>query len=308
MKKRDLLREYAIYLQVEKGLAHNSLESYGHDLARLQAWAETCGKPPQDLTRQDLRLWIAELSRSGLAPGSVARAVSAARGWYKWLLCDGHIQEHPAEDLDTPQKEEYLPRFLTEDEIDRLFAGPDAMTETGLRERTILETLYATGLRVSELVDLRLAEVDFTAGLLTCRGKGNKERRVPLGQSALGWLERYRRQRMEQGPGTWPNFFLNGRGGPLTRAGIAVMVKKHAEKAGLSDVTPHTLRHSCATHLFQRGADSRSVQILLGHSDIGTTQIYTHITNRQMRKTYDRHHPRAKTFGTGLSHNEEPPV
>ena len=294
MKKRDLMREYLVYLQVEKGLAKNSLASYGNDLGRLRAWADQQSKEPFDLTRADLRQWVADLSRGGLSPTSVQRAVSGVRGWYKWLLLDGHATKNPAEDLDTPQKSLPLPRFLTEDEVTAMFAAPDATTDSGLLDRAIMELLYATGLRVSELVGLKIAEIDFAAGLLTCHGKGNKQRRVPIGQSALGWLERYRRIRAGYGPGAWPNFFLNSRGGPLTTNFVAAMVRGYAEKLGLENVTPHKFRHTFATHLLQHGADSRSVQALLGHSDIATTQIYTHITNQQMRQTYDRFHPRAK--------------
>jgi integrase/recombinase XerD len=297
MKRRDLIREYVVYLQVEKGLAKSSLTSYGHDLARLRGWAEAHGKAADELTRADLRQWVADLSRAGLSPTSVARIVSGARGWYKWLLLDGHATKNPAEDVDTPQKSSPLPRFLNDDETARLLNAPDATTNEGLRDRAILELLYATGLRVSELCGLKLADVDFEAGLLTCEGKGSKQRRVPIGQSALGWLGRYRRGRARLRPGAWPNFFLNSRGGPLTPGAVAAMVKGYAQKLGLKNVTPHKLRHTFATHLLQNGADSRSVQALLGHSDISTTQVYTHITNRQMRQTYDRFHPRAKLPG-----------
>jgi integrase/recombinase XerD len=304
MKKRDLMREYLVYLQVEKGLAQNSLTSYSNDLARLQAWADEQGKEPKELTRSDLRQWVAHLSREGLSPTSVARAVSGARGWYKWLLLDGHATKNPAEDLDTPQKSSPLPRFLTEDEVAQMFAAPDATTDSGLLDRTIMELLYATGLRVSELVVLQLADIDFEAGLLTCFGKGSKQRRVPIGQSALGWLERYRRFRAGYGPHAAPNFFLNSRGGPLNTNFVASMIKGYAEKLGLENVTPHKFRHTFATHLLQHGADSRSVQALLGHSDISTTQIYTHITNRQMRQTYDRFHPRAKGVAGTVKEDE----
>jgi integrase/recombinase XerD len=294
MKKRDLMREYLVYLQVEKGLARNSLASYTQDLARLREYADSQGQEPQDLTRADLRLWVAHLSRAGLSPSSVARAVSGARGWYKWLLLDGHATKNPAEDLDTPQKAAPLPRFLTEDEVAAMFAAPDATTDEGLLDRAVMELLYAAGLRVSELVGLKLEDIDFEAGLLTCHGKGSKQRRVPIGQSALGWMERYRRLRASYGPAAWPNFFLNRRGGPLNTNGVAAMIRGYAEKLGLENVTPHKFRHTFATHLLQHGADSRSVQALLGHSDIATTQVYTHITSRQMRQTYDRFHPRAK--------------
>ena len=291
---RDFVKEFLTYLQVEKGLARLSLESYRRDLDRLQTWANKNGKQIAELTRADLRKWIASLSREGLAPTSIARAVSATRGFFKFLMLDGHIKTHPAEDLDTPQRFSYLPKFLTEDEINRLFAAPDLSTEEGIRDRAVLEIMYATGLRVSELVGLKQADVDLLAGLVVCHGKGNKERRVPLGKSAIHWLQQYDAVKARYGKQSTPNVFLY-RGRPFTRQIAWSMIKQHAEKAGIKNVSPHTLRHSFATHLLQHGADSRSVQALLGHSDISTTQIYTHITDLHLRSAYDRHHPRARS-------------
>jgi integrase/recombinase XerD len=290
---RDFVKEFLTYLQVEKGLARLSLESYRRDLDRLQTWANKNGKQIADLSRADLRKWIASLSREGLAPTSIARAVSATRGFFKFLMLDGHIKSHPAEDLDTPQRFSYLPKFLTEDEINRLLAAPDVSTEEGIRDRAVLEIMYATGLRVSELVGLKQNDIDLLAGLVVCHGKGNKERRVPLGKSAIHWLQQYAAVKAGYGKQSAPNVFLH-RGRPFTRQIAWSMIKRHAEKAGIRHVSPHTLRHSFATHLLQHGADSRSVQALLGHSDISTTQIYTHITDLHLRSAYDRHHPRAR--------------
>ena len=291
--ERDVLKEFLTYLQVEKGLARHTLESYRRDLDRLQTWANKNGKQVSDLTRRDLRKWIASLSREGLAPASIARAVSATRGLFKFLMLDGHIKSHPAEDLDTPQRFAYLPKFLTEDEINRLFAAPDISTEEGIRDRAVLEIMYATGLRVSELVNLKHDDLDLMSGLVRCHGKGNKERRVPLGKSAIHWLQQYTAVKAGYGKQTSPNVFLH-RGRPFTRQLAWSMIKQQAEKVGIKNVSPHTLRHSFATHLLQHGADSRSVQALLGHSDISTTQIYTHITDMHLRSAYDRHHPRAR--------------
>lgn len=290
---RDFVKEFLTYLQVEKGLARLSLESYRRDLNRLQTWANKNGKPISELARADLRKWIASLSREGLAPASIARAVSATRGFFKFLMLDGHIKSHPAEDLDTPQRFSYLPKFLTEDEINRLLAAPDVSTEEGIRDRAVLEIMYATGLRVSELVGLKQADIDLLAGLVVCYGKGNKERRVPLGKSAIHWLQQYSAVKAGYGKQSSPNYFLH-RGRPFTRQLAWSMIKRHAESVGIKNVSPHTLRHSFATHLLQHGADSRSVQALLGHSDISTTQIYTHITDLHLRSAYDRHHPRAR--------------
>ena len=290
---RNSVKEYLTYLQVEKGLARHSLDSYRRDLGRLQTWANKNGKEVSDLTRADLRKWIASLSREGLAPASIARAVSATRGFFKFLMLDGHIKSHPAEDLDTPQRFAYLPKFLTEDEINRLLAAPDISTEEGIRDRAVLEIMYATGLRVSELVNLKQTDVDLLAGLVKCHGKGNKERRVPLGKSAIHWLQQYAAVKAGYGKQSSPYVFLH-RGRSFTRQLAWSMIKQHAEKVGIKNVSPHTLRHSFATHLLQHGADSRSVQALLGHSDISTTQIYTHITDMHLRAAYDRHHPRAR--------------
>lgn len=296
--QRDLIKEYLTYIQVEKGLARNTLESYARDLARLERWANKTTKTVADLARPDLRKWIAQLSREGLAPSSVARAVSAARGFYRFLMLDGHIKSHPAEDLDTPQKFSYLPRFLTEEEIDRLFATPDISTEAGIRDRAMLELLYAAGLRVSELISMKQTDVDVHVGVVICHGKGSKERHVPVGKSAIHWLQQYAAIRAGYGKSAYANLFL-ARGKPLTRQLAWATIKGYAEKVGLQNVSPHTLRHSFATHLLQHGADSRSVQALLGHSDISTTQIYTHITDRHLRKAYDNHHPRARAAATG---------
>jgi integrase/recombinase XerD len=305
---RDLLREYLAYIQVEKGLSPNSLEGYRRDLARLSAWANAHGKPVEQLTRQDLRGWIAQLSREGLSPSTVSRAVSAARGLFRFLMLDGHIKKHPAEDLSTPQKGTHLPRFLTEDEMERLLIAPDTATAEGLRDRAILELMYATGLRVSELISLKRGDLDLDGGLIVCHGKGSKERRIPIGKSAAGWLERYIAARARTIKSAGTRLFLSSTGAPLTRQTAWASIKRYAVRASLGNVSPHTLRHSFATHLLQRGADSRSVQALLGHSDISTTQIYTHITDRHMRATYDRFHPRAHastTASNGKAPGEE---
>ncbi len=302
--ERDLIKEYITYLQVEKGLARHTLESYGRDLGRLDVLANKFRRPVSELTRPDLRKWIAELSREGLAPSSVARAVSAARGFFRFLMLDGHIKHHPAEDLDTPQKFSYLPRFLTIEEIDQLLAAPDVSSDEGVRDRTMLELMYAAGLRVSELVGLKQAQVDMLGGVVNCHGKGSKERRIPVGKSAIHWLQRYASVKAACGQTPYPNLFLH-RGKPLTRQNAWSIIKRHAESAGLSDVSPHTLRHSFATHLLQHGADSRSVQALLGHSDISTTQIYTHMTDKHLRTAYDNHHPRARAAVTGKAKSDK---
>lgn len=290
---RDLIKAFLTYSQVEKGLARHTLESYERDLRRLQEWAASNEKSLHELDRQDLRGWIAGLSKDGLAPTSVARAVSAARGLFRFLMLDGYVKSPPTEDLDTPQGFAHLPTFLTETEINSLFSAPDVSTPNGVRDRAVLELFYAAGLRVSELVSLKQADVDLNAGIVVCYGKGSKERRVPIGKSAVHWLQQYLSVKASYGKPTGPQLFLHA-GKPLSRQFVWSMIKRYAKQAGVRDISPHSLRHSFATHLLQNGADSRSVQALLGHSDISTTQIYTHMTDRHLRNAYDRHHPRSR--------------
>lgn len=292
--KRDLVREYLTYLRVEKGLAANSIRSYEQDLTKLREWAEGKQTHIKELQRADLREWIASLSKQGLSPTSIGRVIAAARGFYKFLLIDGHIKKHPAEDLQTPQKGSYLPKFMTEDQVEELLSFPDTETETGLRDRAMLELLYAAGLRVSELVSLKIADIDLNTGVLTCFGKGSKQRRVPIGKSAVEWMEKYLKSLARSGQEVKEHLFTNSSGKALTTEKVRERLRIYREKAGLDDVTPHTFRHSFATHLLQHGADTRSVQAMLGHSDISTTQIYTHTTDAHLRKTYERCHPRAK--------------
>src|SRR6185503_1269877 len=250
--ERNLTKEFITFIQVEKGLARHTLESYTRDLARLHSWAAKTNKPVSNLSRSDLRKWIASLSRDGLAPASIARAVSATRGFFKFLMIDGHIKAHPAEDLDTPQRFSYLPKFLTEDEINRLLSAPDVSTPEGIRDRAVIEVMYASGLRVSELVALKQVDLDLLAGLVVCHGKGSKERRVPLGKSAIHWLQQYAAVRAGYGKSTLPQVFLH-RGKPFNRHLAWSMIKRYAEKAAIKNVSPHTLRHSFATHLLQHG-------------------------------------------------------
>jgi integrase/recombinase XerD len=291
---RDLVREFLSYLQVEKGLSANTLQSYRRDVAKLKQHADKIGKPIEALDRKDLREWIAGMSREGLSPASIARAVSAARGFFRWLMLDNHIAKHPADDLKTPQRHSPLPKFLSEEEMEKLLLAPDIKTDAGIRDRALLELMYAAGLRVSELCTLRAADIELDAALVRCRGKGSKERRIPIGKSAIHWLQRYLSVRKQFGDDARVELFLQ-RGHGLNRQQAWLIIKTHAATAGVPDISPHTLRHSFGTHLMQHGADSRSVQALLGHSDISTTEIYTHITDLHMRKAYDRFHPRART-------------
>ena len=292
--QRNFVREYLLYLQVEKGLAKNSLESYAGDLTKLENWTEKNNFDIVKLTRQDLREFLIDLASEKLSSSSVSRIISALRGFYKFLAFDKHIEKNPAEDLVAPQKGFYLPKFLNQAEIEQLLAVPDISGEIGLRDRAILETMYACGLRVSEVCDLKISDVELDAGILTCKGKGSKTRKVPLGKSAVEWLKRYLILRRKKENIELQNLFVSSLGSLISRQEIFKMVKYCGKKIGREDVSPHTLRHSFATHLIQNSADVRSVQQMLGHADISTTQIYTHITDAHLRKTYEKFHPRAK--------------
>jgi integrase/recombinase XerD len=297
---RNYIREYLLYLQVEKGLAKNSLESYANDLTKLKIWSDKKGFNLLHLTRQDLREWLIDLSAEKLSENSRRRIISAVRGFYKFLTFDGHIRKNPAEDLLAPQKNFYLPKFLSQDEVENLLLIPDVSQETGLRDRAILELMYACGLRVSEVVDLKISDAELDSGVLTCRGKGNKMRKIPIGRSAVEWLKSYLVLRRRKANIETQNLFVTDSGKPLNRQIIFKFIKEYGKKIGRGDISPHTLRHSFATHLIQNRADIRSVQQMLGHADISTTQIYTHITDTHLKMTYERFHPRAKAnFSSG---------
>jgi integrase/recombinase XerD len=291
---RDVVREYLSYCRVEKGLSPNSIASYQNDLGKLTEWLESNDLDLLTLGRTDLREWLIDLGAQKLTESTKRRIVSSVKGLYKFLMLDGHIRNNPAEDLIAPQKGFYLPRFLTQHEVEMLLAAPDIESENGLRDRALLELMYASGLRVSEAVNLRLQDVDLDTGVLTAIGKGSKTRRVPVGTSAVEWIRRYLAVRPRNELVNVDNLFVTSGGMPLTRQAIYLMVREHAMRCGLEDVSPHTLRHSFATHMVQNDADIRSVQQMLGHADISTTQIYTHITNKQLKRNYDRFHPRSK--------------
>lgn len=296
--ERDLIGEYFAYLRVERGLSANTLANYAHDLDKLRGFAERSRKSVVYLDKNDLSENFKLLAQTGLSPRSMSRTISSLRGFYKFLLRDGFIKEDPMAHVQAPQIAKHLPRFLTEDEIERLLNAPDVNTDEGVRDRAMLELLYATGLRVSELTGLVSTDINLERGLLSCRGKGSKQRFIPIGKSALVWLEKYLRIRpalIEKR--TVKAFFVKtGRAG-LTRHDFGGILKRYTLGLGFENVSPHTLRHSFATHLMQHGADSRSVQSLLGHSDLATTQIYTHLSKEHLRQTYDDFHPRATEAG-----------
>jgi integrase/recombinase XerD len=295
---RDLIGEYFAYLRVERGLSQNTLANYSHDLSKLREFAEKSQKSVESLSKNELSDGLKSLSQAGLSPRSIARTISSLRGFYKFLLRDGFIKEDPLAHISAPQTDKHLPRFLTEDEIGNLLNAPDISTSEGVRDRAMLELLYATGLRVSELTGLVYADINLERGLLSCRGKGSKQRFIPIGKSALFWLEKYQAVRAVITEGrTVKAFFVRSGGADMTRHYFWGILRRYTDRLGLENVSPHTLRHSFATHLMQHGADSRSVQALLGHSDLATTQIYTHLSKEHLRQTYDDFHPRATHSG-----------
>ena len=291
-----VVEAYLDHLRVERRLSSHTLESYGRDLAALAAYAAGAGRPVESLDRQALEAFVREQRGRGLAPRSVARAVAAVRGFFRFLVLDRRLDRSPADDLRPPRAWPALPTFLSIAEVDTLMAQPDVTTTLGLRDRAMIELLYATGLRVSELVGVRIADLHLDEHYLTCIGKGSKERLVPIGEQATDWIRKYSaqgRRELLKGRAS-PRLFLNARGGALSRVGFWKILKLHARKANLPrTLSPHVLRHSFATHLLERGADLRAIQLMLGHADLSTTQIYTHVLETRLRSVYDRFHPRA---------------
>lgn len=291
-----MIDTYVRHLEVARRLAINSLEAYSRDLARLAAFAESRGTAVEALTLGDLELFVRELMTSGLSPTSTGRAVAAVRGFYKFLRLNGTIPSNPAEDLHSPRMFKSLPKFLSLEDVESLLSAPALDTPRGLRDKALIELLYATGLRVSELVGLRLADVRTDEGFLKTVGKGSKERIVPIGDEAARWVGRYvneaRSALVKKRDVPW--LFLNSRGQRLSRVGFWKGLKAYGVKAGIrSPLSPHVLRHSFATHLLDRGADLRAIQAMLGHADLSTTQIYTHVLEARLRLLYDRFHPRS---------------
>ena len=290
--------EYLAHLQYERRVSEHTLESYGRDLTDLGRHAEGAGRSVEALRRTDLEAFVRALMGEGRSPRSVARAVACVRGFYRFLALHGHVKDNPAVDLQAPRTWKVLPKFLSVEEVDRLLSAPDVATARGLRDRALIEVLYATGLRVSELVQLRPQDLHLDAGYLTTMGKGRKQRLVPIGDEAARWVTKYLQDGRPAllGRRSSPRLFVNARGGGpgITRVGFWKILKGYGTTLGFArQISPHVLRHSFATHLLERGADLRSIQMMLGHADVSTTQIYTHILDARMRALYDRYHPRA---------------
>ncbi|HXH05591.1 MAG TPA: site-specific tyrosine recombinase XerD [Vicinamibacterales bacterium] len=287
---------YLDHLRVGRRLAANTLEAYARDLARLARYAERLGRPVDTLDQAALEAFVRGLAASGLSPRSVARTVACVRGFYRFLALDRRTDRNPAAALRPPRAWPPLPRYLSLEEVERLIAQPDVSTARGLRDRALIELLYATGLRVSELLSLRASDLNPREHWLRCTGKGSKERLVPFGDQAGGWVRRYLadgRPRLLGGRSA-PWLFVSARGRRLSRAGFWKLLKAYGRRAGITrPLSPHVLRHSFATHLLARGADLRAIQLMLGHADLSTTQVYTHVLETRLRAIYDRFHPRA---------------
>ena len=295
-----MIDAYLDHLRAERRLAGHTLESYGRDLRALAAYAAGAGRAPEALDRASLETFVQQQRTRGLSPRSVARLVAAVRGFYKFLVLDRRLEHSPAGDLTPPRAWPALPKFLSLDEVDTLIAQPDVATPLGLRDRAMIELLYATGVRVSELIGVRLSDLHLDEEYMTCVGKGSKERLIPIGEHAAQWVRRYDREarprlvdEVRAARGARAVLFVNARGGPLTRVGFWKILKRYGRQASLPrTLSPHVVRHSFATHLLERGADLRAIQMMLGHADLSTTQIYTHVLEARLRAVYDRFHPR----------------
>ncbi len=291
------IRIYLHYLEVERGLAANTLDAYGSDLRIFMRFLAGCKVMMlENVTRTEVMAFSRALRIEGRSPRSVARTVVAVRTFFRFLYREGKLPTDPTQDVETPKAGRTLPRFLSFREVEKLLDAPDESTPLGLRDAAMLEVLYATGTRVTELVSLRLDSVDLELGYVVAFGKGGKERIVPMGSRAVERLLHYldgARDLLTKGKDC-PSLFTNSRGGQLTRQGFWKILKKYGIMVGLpSTLSPHVLRHSFATHLLEHGADLRAVQQMLGHADISTTQIYTHVNRERLRRMYHRFHPRA---------------
>ncbi len=290
------LSSFVNYLRVEKGLSNNTLQAYRRDMEKFVVFAAKHGLKVTDVRRAHLVDFLASLYRAKLDSRSVARHLVTIRHFFRFSLAERIISEDPAATIESPKFRQSLPEFLSVDEVDRLLRQPDTNDAIGLRDKAMIELMYSTGLRVSELCGLQVSDLSMDPGCLRCIGKGNKERLVPVGRQALEAVQKYMRESRPKllGDKTSPHLFLNQRGRKLNRIGFWKILGDYGRKAHLRKaLTPHMLRHSFATHLLDRGADLRSVQMMLGHSDISTTQIYTHVVEERLKQVYKAHHPRA---------------
>jgi integrase/recombinase XerD len=290
------VRTFLSYLRVEKGLSDNTIQSYRRDMLKFVGFLDKQNLVTAKIQRQDVVDFLAMLYKRRLDSRSVARHLVTIRHFFRFSLLEGFIKEDPAATIESPKFRQSLPYFLSVEEVERLLAQPDTSSAIGLRDKAIIELMYSTGIRVSELAGIRVGDLQLDAGCLRCIGKGNKERLVPVGKKALAVVEAYMKKSRPEllKDNASANLFLNQRGRPMDRVIIWKMMGRYGRKAALrKPLKPHTLRHSFATHLLDRGADLRSVQMMLGHSDISTTQIYTHVVEERLKQVYKAHHPRA---------------
>jgi integrase/recombinase XerD len=288
------MQSFLDFCRIEKGLAWNTIEAYRQDLDRFAEHASTEQEDAPEV--EQVRHYIDSLYRAGLSSRSIARHLTTLRGFHAYLLEEGTLQKDPTSLLAAPRQWQSLPKYLNTEQVTNLLAAPDPGRPAGMRDRAMLEFLYATGLRVSELCGVRVSEVELNVGCVRVMGKGNKQRMVPIGAAAIAAVESY----LHSGRPVLlkrrssPYLFITARGGAMTRQGFWKLLRGYGRKAGIfHDLTPHVLRHTFATHLLEGGADLRSVQTMLGHADISTTQVYTHVVRARLRKTFDDHHPRA---------------
>jgi integrase/recombinase XerD len=290
---------FLTHVRVEKGLSPNTVSAYGRDMLKFEVFAKKRKLDLEYVSRDDLVDFLSSLYHQKLESRTVARHLTTLRNFFRFAQISELISDDPSVNLESPKIRRSLPGYLRLEEVEKLLAQPDEKTPIGLRDRAMLEVLYSSGLRVSELTSLRVMDLDRSAGCLRCIGKGNKERIVPVGKKAMYLVDRYLRdarpQLLGKGPqSNSPVLFLNRRGSRLSRVGVWKILSAYGRQAGLRvGLTPHMLRHSFATHLLERGADLRSVQLMLGHSDISTTQIYTHVVEERLKQIYKAHHPRA---------------
>ncbi|HET7046876.1 MAG TPA: site-specific tyrosine recombinase XerD [Solirubrobacteraceae bacterium] len=298
----DLVLDFLAYLELERGLSRNTLEAYRSDLQQYGEFLSRRGIDPLAVVPADLASFVSELAdgreqRPAVAPATLQRKIACLRSFYRHLRRDGILDHDPTSELRAPRSRQRLPKVLSRDEVARLLQQPRGTSPGALRDRALLETMYACGLRASEAIGLELSDVDLEAGILRARGKGSKERIVPIGTKAIDSLNDYldkARPRLV-GDRDQPRLFVNLRGGGLSRQGLYKIVQGHARSAGLEQrMSPHTLRHTFATHLLAGGCDLRSLQEMLGHADIGTTQVYTHLSAERLRDVYFDAHPRAQ--------------
>lgn len=295
IEEADLLESFLDTAWAERGLSENTLKSYRYDLSQLALHQQKRGRSLRDASREDLLHFLASQMQAGRSPRSLSRYLSGIRQFYRWLLREGRIRKDPSALIESPKLGRGLPKALSESQVVGLLEAPDTSTPLGLRDRTMLELMYATGLRVSELTGLGVVNVSLSQGVVRVMGKGGKERLVPLGEEALSWMRNYldeARPALMRGADC-PQVFVTARRAGMTRQAFWHSIRKYAQAAGIEKaVSPHMLRHSFATHLLNHGADLRVVQLLLGHSDLSTTQIYTHIAREGLKRLHRQHHPR----------------